>query len=464
MPWIRTPAGTLVPDDFMAEVQLLYNIAGAIEDCDLSDEEQGLMEAEMLRLEEDLDKEYINECDDSWDDRTDVMEMFDDEHEIMKAGQTQGTDGLPDDGKNEEKMMDEDEKAGERATQLKVEVELDADEQETYVEVVNVVEVEFENGVGAGERTRGVRTCGLSQELVAAESPDNGCGGSVESDEVGSGDWRQESVVIDIGAAATVWGGELGVDADENSIAYELAAGSLENGSDNDSDLVLGVGFSSGVSGLWRHISSECGDDFDADAVGNVIAAELDAAGFGSVMVSELGFGYVVSKVWKTVVGLEPLTLAARLLIKAGAKTGCGGLIDSCVEDFAYGSLAGGGTEDLQVSFSSEHEKMITFDDSAEGAQKESVPEIGCSFVVAELFRVVGYGLLDQPRSVSRNVLYDPGGSPCYVLFLNLFGLSSWGLLVSSVFASLSSAVHCCCCCLESPLSVRDSSLRVFEG
>ena len=55
-------------------------------------------------------------CDDSWDDRTDVAEMFDDEHELMKAGQTQGTDGLPDDGTNEEKMMNEelDEKAGEQ--------------------------------------------------------------------------------------------------------------------------------------------------------------------------------------------------------------------------------------------------------------------------------------------------------------------------------------------------------------
>ena len=222
MPWIRTPAGTLVPHDFLAEVQLLYNIAGAIEDCDLSDEEQGLMEAEMRRLEEDLDKEYINECDDSWDDRTDVMEMFDDEHEIMKAGQTQGTDGLPDDGMNEEKMMNEelDEKAGERATQSEVEVELDADEQEMYVEVVGV---EFENGVGAGERTRGVRTYGLSQELAVAESPNNGCGGSVEVAEVGFGseDWMEDSVVIDIGADVT----ECGTEMDAGAVADSTVCG-----------------------------------------------------------------------------------------------------------------------------------------------------------------------------------------------------------------------------------------------
>ena len=38
-----------------------------------------------------------------------------------------------------------DEKAGERATQLKVEVELGADEQDVHVEVVGV---EFGNGVG----------------------------------------------------------------------------------------------------------------------------------------------------------------------------------------------------------------------------------------------------------------------------------------------------------------------------
>ena len=87
---------------------------------------------------------------------------------------------------------------------------------------------------------------------------------------------------------------------------------------------------------METYFPSEYGDDFDADAVGNLIAAELDAAGFGSVMDSELGFGSDVSKVRKIVVGLEPLTLAARMLIKAGAKAGSDGVIDSCADDLAY--------------------------------------------------------------------------------------------------------------------------------
>ena len=57
-----------------------------------------------------------------------------------------------------------------------------------------------------------------------------------------------------VSIAIVIWGGELDIDADENSIAYELAAGVLENGSDSDLDLVHGVGFGSGVSGLRRHI------------------------------------------------------------------------------------------------------------------------------------------------------------------------------------------------------------------
>ena len=231
---------------------MLYNIAGAIEDCDLSDEEQGLMEAEMLRLEEDLDKEYTNECDDSWDDHTDVMEMFDDEHEVTKAGQTQGTDGLPDDGTIEEKMMDEDEMAGER-TQLDDKVEKKAGEQ-TQLSDVELSDFEL-NGVElrAGERTQ-MRVVEYGEQTKGGVE-ETSCGGSVAT-EVGSGseDWMQDSVVIDIGADATVWGGELDIDADENSIAYELAAGVLENGSDSDLDLVHGVGFGSGVSGLRRHI------------------------------------------------------------------------------------------------------------------------------------------------------------------------------------------------------------------
>ena len=123
----------------MVEVQLLFNMAGAIEDSDLSDDARGLglVEAEIMRLEEDLDKEYINECDDSWDDRTDVIEMFDNKHEV---GQTQDTDGLLDDDgaheeevKNEEKMKDEWE-AGEHTRKVDDNVELKAGEHTRKVD------------------------------------------------------------------------------------------------------------------------------------------------------------------------------------------------------------------------------------------------------------------------------------------------------------------------------------------
>jgi hypothetical protein len=64
MPWIRTPAGTLVPDDFLDEVQQIYNLVYAIERCRMSEREKGLLRDEMTNLELDLDKEYTNECDD----------------------------------------------------------------------------------------------------------------------------------------------------------------------------------------------------------------------------------------------------------------------------------------------------------------------------------------------------------------------------------------------------------------
>ena len=106
MPWIRTPAGTLVPDEFLPEVQLLFNIAGAIEVCDLSDDARDLMEAGMLRLERDLDKEYINECDDSWDDRTEVGVFGDDEHDEMVTGREQNKDGAGELTQDEDKTRE----------------------------------------------------------------------------------------------------------------------------------------------------------------------------------------------------------------------------------------------------------------------------------------------------------------------------------------------------------------------
>ena len=69
-------------------------------------------------------------------------------------------------------------------------------------------------------------------------------------------------------------------------------------------------------------------DELDAVAIGNLIAADLDAARVdrlvsGSAVISEDSF--VGGSEWRGTVKLEPLTLAGRRLIKAG----CEGLIDS---------------------------------------------------------------------------------------------------------------------------------------
>jgi hypothetical protein len=370
---IVTPNGTEVPAELLQEVQTMWRIFLMLRD------EEGLLpvirrnlRTKLHRMEEEMKTEYtLDEIMYTWVDR----ETAEREHAELMAGQTQGTDGLPDDGTNEEKMMNEelDEKAGERATQLEVEVELDADEQETYVEVV---EVEFENGVGAGERTRGVRTYGLSQELAVAESPDNGCGGSVEVAEVGFGseDWMEDSVVIDIGADVT----ECGTEMDAGAVADSTVCGFDCGGSVEAAEVGFGFGFNSEYE---KMILFDDDAEVDADAIGTLISIEMDAAGLdslvtgsGSVEVAEVGFGF-----------------------KFGFK-----------------------------------EKMILFADVSETARGDAELKKGSDDMVS------GFGpdvisefvcAIDISGRFGFDILYDPGGSDS--------GLSSWGLLVSSVFASV---------------------------
>ena len=432
MPWIRTPAGTLVPDDFMAEVQLLFNIAGAIEDCDLSDDARGLMEAEMLRLECELDKEYINEYDDSWDDRTEVGVFGDDEHEEMVTGQEQNKDGAGELTQEEDKTRE----AGELTQDVEVEVE--------RVEVERVVELRVEVGadeqtykefgvdVGAGERTQdgGVRAAESTQVRAAEADVAAGvtsCSGSVVD---WVEDWIQDSVIIDIGADAAVWNSELGFDAVKKHIADAYS----ENGAGTEDSAEVGVGFvkeklmqfddatderywtgqsvglesECGIDGFAAWLDSLAGGgtedsaevgsedwirdsvvdsiggwdcDFDADAVGEMIAIEMDAAGLDSLV------------------------------------TGSGSVV---IPDVSFGF--GSGFE----------EKMIQFTDVAETARGDEIEKEGSDDIISGFGRDVVSEFVcafDVSGRFGSNILYDPGGSAV--------GLSSWGLLVSSVFASV---------------------------
>jgi len=241
-----------------------------------------------------------------------------------------------------------------------------------------------------------------------------------------------------------VWGGELDIDADENPIACELAADCLasEIGTGRNSEDWL-VGFASGLEdglatddvAVW---DDGWDDGLDADAIGNLIAAELIEAGLGS-LVKE--FGFVGGSEWEITVGLEPLTLAERLLLKEDSETGCAGLVDSCVCDSAYDSLAGGGSVVVPgIGFiQDEKRKLIGFCDAAEANRDDSLKTENCFAVDGsisyDLFCMIGFRMSgDSGRFISRNVLYDPGGFA--FRFGNGIGLSSWGLLVSSVFAS----------------------------
>jgi hypothetical protein len=434
MPWIRTPAGTLVPDEFLAEVQLLFNIAGAIEDCDLSDEERGLMEERLIGLEQDLDKEYVNECDDSWDDRTEVGVFGGDEHKVTMTGQMQTSDGLLGNGPDEVKTMDEDDMAGEQATQLDEEVELKAGEQTLLSDVVLKVDMLSE----AGERTQ-VRDKWV---MVAGEQTQGGvvwnsCSGSEEAAEVGVGseDWIQDSVIIDISADASVWSSELDSGAVQKQIA-DADSGVSGTGAGSEDSAEVGVGFvkekliqfddvtderywtgqtvrlesDCGIEGFaaWLDslagggteeaaevvVGSEdwirdsvmnsiggCGCEFDADAVGKLIAIEMDAAGLDSLV------------------------------------TGSGSVV---IPDVSFGFGSGF------------KEKMIEFDDVAETAREDEIGKKGSDDTVSGLGRDVVSEFVcsfDISGRFGSNVLYDPGGSAA--------GLSSWGLLVSSVFASV---------------------------
>ena len=378
MPWIRTPAGTLVPDDFLDEVQQIYNLVYAIERCRMSEREQGLLRDEMTELELDLDKEYINECDDSWNDRSELEMIGRDDVAVASdwplieddAGElTQDEDKTREAGeltRNVEVEVERVEVEGD--VELRVEVEVGAGEQ-TYKE--------FGGDVGAGERTqdRGVRAAESTQVRAAEADVAAGvtsCSGSVVD---WVEDWIQDSVIIDIGADAAVWNSELGFDAVKKHIAdaySENGAGTEDSAEVGSEDWIRDSVVDS--IGGW-----DC--DFDADAVGEMIAIEMDAAGLDSLV------------------------------------TGSGSVV---IPDVSFGF--GSGFE----------EKMIQFTDVAETARGDEIEKEGSDDIISGFGRDVVSEFVcafDVSGRFGSNILYDPGGSAV--------GLSSWGLLVSSVFASV---------------------------
>jgi hypothetical protein len=367
MPWIRTPAGTLVPDDFLDEVQQIYNLVYAIERCRMSEREKGLLRDEMTNLELDLDKEYTNECDDSWDDRSELEVVGRDDVARM-AGWLYIEDGAgkqtQNDGTNEDK--DKTREAGELTQDVKVEVER-VDELRVGVGAGEQTCKEFEVDVGAGERTQEGRVrAAESTQVRAAESTGGtsySCCGSVVD---WVKDWMEDSVIIDIGADATKCGTELNADGCgiEGFAAWldSLACGgSVETAEDSVVDFAF---------------VKEKLILFDDDAEGIQMDSSLK---IGCISVTSVADEYVRAA------GFDSFVAAGR-----------------CIR------------------------RSIIFDDDAEcicGDADYYNLKIGCSFVtaVADVYiRMADFG---------SNIPYDPGGS--------VAGLSSWGLLVSSVFASV---------------------------
>ena len=205
---------------------------------------------------------------------------------------------------------------------------------------------------------------------------ENSCSGSVEVAEVGFGseDWMEDSVVIDIGADVT----ECGTEMDAGAVADSTVCGFDCGGSVEAAEVGFGFGFNSEYE---KMILFDDDAEVDADAIGTLISIEMDAAGLdslvtgsGSVEVAEVGFGF-----------------------KFGFK-----------------------------------EKMILFADVSETARGDAELKKGSDDMVS------GFGpdvisefvcAIDISGRFGFDILYDPGGSDS--------GLSSWGLLVSSVFASV---------------------------
>ena len=113
---------------------------------------------------------------------------------------------------------------------------------------------------------------------------------------------------------------------------------------------------------------------------------------------------------------------------------------DCDIEGFAawLDSLAGGGAEDSVAGFiQDEKRRLIEYEDADDADQGYQAVELSSDCVVSEIVgfgQAVGVGSEGSTGDTAlRNILYDPGGS----IGNGDFGLSSWGLLVSSVFASV---------------------------
>ena len=167
------------------------------------------------------------------------------------------------------------------------------------------------------------------------------------------------SVIIDISADATKCGIEVGADAvDDSTVVCEFDCG----GSVETAEVGFGFGFGL-ISDYEKMVLFDDDAEVDADAIGNLIAIEMDAAGLDSL-------------------------------------------------------VAGGGSEDSVFGFASEKEKLILFDNDDGSIGLDYSLKIECNSVtsdVAEYVRVVeyvraaGFGLfVGAGHSVWRNVVFDP--------------------------------------------------------
>jgi hypothetical protein len=248
---ILTPDGTEVPDELLQEVQTMWRISLMLRD------EEGLLPVirrnlliKLVRIEKEMKTEHGTDDRETWFDH----ETAEQEHAELMAGQTQDPGGLQDERMNEEKKKNERE-AGERTR----------DDELSE----------------AGEQTQG----GVVE---------NSCSGSVEVAEVGFGseDWMEDSVVIDIGADVI----ECGTEVDAGAVADSTVCGFDCGGSVEAAEVGFGFGL---ISDYEKMVLFDDDAEVDADAIGNLIAIEMDAAGLdslvtgsGSVEVAEVGFGF----------------------------------------------------------------------------------------------------------------------------------------------------------------------------
>ena len=288
--------------------------------------------------------------------------------------------------------------------------------------------MEVDDVTQAGERYRTGRTVRSQSdggiEGFAAWLDLLAGGGSVVDIEVGSEDWRQDSVVIDIGvcADATVWDGELVSCAVQKQIA-DVDADSENGTGDGSEDSVFGF-----VSGVDCFDLAEWDDEVDADAVGKLIECELVAAGLDSLALGSLagggseesvfGFAYEKQKLILFDNDAGSIGLDNSLKIESNSVTSD---VSDYVRAVGFGPFVRAGHCIC---------RNIIFDDDAESTCDDAdycILKIGCDFVTAVID-----GYIRMADFVS-DILYDPGG----VLLRSLFALFTGGLLVCSVFGSL---------------------------